>query len=192
MRDWTRIAQIIKPKNTKGCLVVRSTAGLPFLLTEGMDIAFVPPQFDCPRSARVLSISPGKNDDYLVYFSKIETYDIAEKLAGGFCLVRRNCLPDDFESLREEDIVGYSVTDQKRGELGTVLDFVEHPLQSQLIVAGSYGEFIIPFVDEFVLSIDDVKKIITVQVTQGILDLAICTDESMGVNNVTSDEGSMS
>ena len=52
MRAWTDVAVLARTKNLQGGFVAQSAAGLPFLLSEGLEVAFVPPVSDAPRAAR--------------------------------------------------------------------------------------------------------------------------------------------
>ena len=53
MRAWTDVAVLARTKNLQGGFVAQSAAGLPFLLSEGLEAAFVPPVLDAPRRAQV-------------------------------------------------------------------------------------------------------------------------------------------
>ena len=56
MRGWIDVAYLAKPKNLNGGLVARGASGLPALLHEGLEAAFVPPVIDAPRHARVVNL----------------------------------------------------------------------------------------------------------------------------------------
>ena len=73
---------------------MRATAGLPFLLEEGMEVAFVPPVLDVPRRATVSAIEE-QGLDLIVFFEGVEDRSTAEALAGCHCLVRRADLPEE-------------------------------------------------------------------------------------------------
>ena len=62
------VAELSKTKTLTGGLVARCAPGLPFLLEEGMEVAFVPPRHDAPRRARVLSVQDAGRDAFLVTF----------------------------------------------------------------------------------------------------------------------------
>ena len=55
-RRWADVAELIATQGLKGRLVARSVRGLPFLLSEGSAVFFVPPTLDGPRCARVRSV----------------------------------------------------------------------------------------------------------------------------------------
>lgn len=176
MRTWMRVAEIVKAKTLQGGLVLRSVAGLPFLLHEGMGVSFVPPQFDCPRSAIVVSAVPSlKNDNYLVQFDRITNRDVAEKLVGCFCLAKAEDI--DAVSLtrheqHEHSLLGYRVVDETHGDLGEVCEVELNAWQVLLVVEGGKGTISIPSVDEFVLEEDAEARILRTRIPEGLLGLA--------------------
>lgn len=72
MRTWANVAELSKTKTLTGGLVARCAPGLPFLLEEGMEVAFVPPRHDAPRRARVLSVQDAGRDAFLVTFEGVD------------------------------------------------------------------------------------------------------------------------
>ena len=108
MTEWTIVAKLYKAKNKEGGLFVSSTKGLPFLLTSGMEVCFVPPVLRVPRYARVLRIEKvgGKN---LVFFEGVSDQNTAEELMGHYCLVRVDDLPDGWNEQTELDLCTFSV-----------------------------------------------------------------------------------
>ena len=94
MRAWTDVAVLARTKNLQGGFVAQSAAGLPFLLSEGLEVAFVPPVSDAPRRARVTTVSAIDDRTAVVAFDAVEGIDAAEALVGCHCLVRRADLPE--------------------------------------------------------------------------------------------------
>ena len=94
MSAWARIANLGKAKNLKGGLLAYPCEGLPFLLEEGMEVAFVPPVLRVPRTGRITHIQEQAGGAYLVSFDSILSIDQAEQLAGHSVLVRKADLPE--------------------------------------------------------------------------------------------------
>ncbi len=172
MHEWAKLAYLVKPKGLNGGLVVRSIAGLPFLLEEGMEVAFVPPVLDAPRNARVLECRDLTDDVFLVSFSTVSTIDDAQALAGCYCLVRRECLPSNFEELAEPPLAGFEVYDEVHGLVGEIVDFLDNGAQQLLVCEGAYGEVLIPFVDAIVLDIDPEQFRVETRLPAGLIDIA--------------------
>ena len=117
---------------------MRATAGLPFLLEEGMEVAFVPPVLDAPRRATVSAIEE-QGLDLIVFFEGVEDRSTAEALAGCHCLVRRADLPEGALAVGSRGLVGWSVRDEAAGFAGTVSAVIENPGQTLLELAGNDG-----------------------------------------------------
>ncbi len=172
MRAWMDVAVLAKTRNAKGRLVVKSTAGLPFLLEEGDEVAFVPPRTDVVRRAVVQAVHPV--DDRLadVEFEGVDG-DTARALVGCHCLIRRSSI--DESQLREEPAFwnGWHVVDDAAGPIGEVVDVIDNPGQMLLRVKrpDGLGEVLVPVVDEIVRDVDAVSQTISVALPNGLLDL---------------------
>lgn len=193
MHTWANVAKLTETKARSGGLVARCAAGLPFLLSEGIEVAFVPPVLDAPRRGRVTAVRPLGEGEAAVTFDSVGSIDVAEQLVGCCCLVRRDELSaEDRRALEEAelDLAGFQVWDAKAGFIGTVLCVVDNPAQSLLSVSRAAApdapseaaaaadgahhvspEVLIPFVDELVTCIDVEAGRIDVNVPHGLLDL---------------------
>ena len=162
MREWADIAVLAKAKNLQGGFVVRSTASLPFLLEEGMEVAFVPPVLDVPRRAKVRAIEE----------QGVEDRSASEALAGCHCLVRRADLPEDALAAGSHGLIGWTVRDEAAGFSGTVSDVIDNPGQALLEIADDDGgTVLVPLVDEFVLAINEEARFIELNAPSGLFDL---------------------
>ena len=56
MRSWANVATLAKTRNLDGGFVAKAATGLPFLLEEGMEVAFVPPREDVIRRTQVETV----------------------------------------------------------------------------------------------------------------------------------------
>lgn len=195
MGSWTNIAALLSAKTKEGGLSVKPTEGLPFLLTEGLEVTFVPPLLRFPRSAKVARVEHPSSDRYLVYFEGIDTRNDAELLEGHFCLVRTSDLPEGFELADERALVGYIVVDALRGTVGKVIRMEENPAHPLLVVLPEVGsgsvedddgkvlpfesdmtdsanrEVLIPLVDAFIRDVDEEAGILHASLPDGLLDL---------------------
>ena len=172
MRTWADVAVLAKTKNLQGGFVAQSAAGLPFLLSEGLEVAFVPPVVDAPRRARVESISSADEHAAVVTFDAVHDIDTAEALVGCHCLVRRADLPQDLLDASSCTWSGWEVYDRSAGFLGEVAAVRTMPGQDLLEVAAPAGHTVlIPLVDEFVAGIDEDARRIDVDVPSGLLEL---------------------
>ena len=181
MRTWVDVAELTNTKTLNGGLVARSASGLPFLLSEGMEVAFVPPVLDAPRRARVEGVQPAGNDSYVVQFSGISHIDTASLLVGSHCLVRRADVPKDDLRAYAPLWDGWSVRDIRAGHVGKVEGVEDRAVQPLLLVRvpaedgeGDVREgrqVLIPLVEEFLVDVNEEALCITVDVPAGLLDL---------------------
>ena len=171
MRAWIDVAVLAKPKNLDGRLVVRGTAGLPFLLEAGDEVAFVPPQTDLPRQAVVKSVNEIDDRSAEVVFEGVDG-EAAHGLAGCHCLIRRDALG---ESLYEEEPAlweGWTLIDAEAGAVGKVTGLVSNPGQDLLEVERpDGGTVLVPIVDEIVREVDPESCTVSAVLPQGLLDL---------------------
>lgn len=174
MRAWADVAYLATTKNLNGGLVARSAAGLPFLLSEGMRAALVPPRLDAPRDVTVASVQMRAEDEALVFFDEVTDADVAHALVGCHVLVPRDELdPADLEPAGAWPAwEGWEVVDAEAGPVGAVAGITEMPLQSLLVVARPDGsEALIPLVDDLIADVDEDARRIDVALPAGLLDL---------------------
>ena len=104
-----------------------------------------------------------------VAFQGIDTVDAAEALAGSFCLVARDDLPDIGIDEALELLVGFSVEDERYGALGVVREVRVSPAQALLVVEGERGEVLIPYVDEFVTGVSESARVVSTSILESLL-----------------------
>lgn len=170
MHDWANVAELVKPKSLQGGLVARAASGLPFLLSEGLEVAFVPPALDAPRRGIVLEVKSLGDDAYFVTFDSVDSIDSAEALAGCSCLARRADLPVDLDSIVEQTLAGYEVHDETAGFVGIVREVIDNGAQQLIAIDGKAGEVLVPYVDAIVLAIDDGARTVETRMPQGLID----------------------
>ena len=150
---------------------MRSTAGLPFLLERGDEVAFVPPQTDLPRRAIVGDVRMLDDASADVQFDGMEQVDGYEGLVGCHCLIRRDLIGE--EALQEPSSIweGWDVVDGD-GVVGVIVDVIENPAQKLLEVERPNGATVlIPAVDEIVLDVDVESRSVRVDLPKGLLEL---------------------
>ncbi len=175
------MATLARTKTQQGGLVARSAPGLPFLLHEGMEVAFVPPQHAAPRRAYVKSVEDKNNGTYLVYFEGIDSASVAQLLVDCDVLIHREDVPDDTLVWGVRGLAGFTVHDERSGFSGVVDEMLEYPGQMLLLTrrintdanstADNGKSVLIPLVDAFVRSLDEDAHHIEVELPNGLVDL---------------------
>ena len=145
MSAWARVANLGKAKNLKGGLLAYPCESLPFLLEEGMEVAFVPPVLRVPRTGRITHIQEQ--------------------------LVRKADLPEGYDrSLL--DLVGFEVFSRDQGHIGTIVSLEENPAHPLLVVESSTGSTIhIPLVEEFLVDLNEEERRIGFDLPAGLVEL---------------------
>ena len=87
MRSWANVATLAKTRNLDGGFVAKAATGLPFLLEEGMEVAFVPPREDVIRRTQVETVELIDERTAEIHFADVDSIDVAHALVGCCCLV---------------------------------------------------------------------------------------------------------
>lgn len=175
MSAFSRAAYIVSARHRNGSVVCKAADALPFLLREGQTVHFVPPTLRGVRSTRVLSIKDMPSEGWEVAFEGVESIDAAEALAGSYCLVAEDELPDIGVADDVAVLQGFSVHDLVHGELGSVVAVHVNPAQATLEIEGPYGQVLIPFVDEFVSHVDEDARTMQTNIPESLLVLNAST-----------------
>lgn len=172
MSSWVNIAVLLKAKNNEGGLSAKAAEGLPFLLSEGLEVTFVPPVLRVPRTGHVETVTEAGPGRYVVHFDTITDRNTAEELEGHYCLVRRADLPEGFDATQEGSLKGFSVIDAHAGVVGSIMRIEENPAHPLLVVATVSGaEVLVPLVEEFLQGINEEACEVHVALPEGLLEL---------------------
>lgn len=113
----------------------------------------------------------GHGDRLVVKLAGFESRNEVERLRGALLEVPEDWSPAlaDGEYWPHE-LEGMKVVSTEGRELGRVSDVLENPAHETLLVSGGEpGEFMVPFVSEFVLEVDPASRVITVNVIRGMV-----------------------
>ncbi len=108
-----------------------------------------------------------KSNPYIAKLDGILSLEDAQKLLG-----KSIYLPEElFEEEDEDSFVGYTAKDTNFGTIGVVREIIENSAQDLLVVMRDEKEILIPFVEEFVVELNDEHKIIVLNLPDGLLDI---------------------
>ncbi len=171
MNGYARIGRILRAHGTTGELVVDPELDLTEVL--GPDrLAYLTDPRGGPVPVRVGALRPVSKGDRLSFFltlTTVTTRTDAEKLKGRYLFLPEDELPE-YED-EEAALDGYRLIGTDGTEYGTVLDVMENPAHPLLEVAGPNGRFFVPWVDAYVLEIDDDEATITVADLTALMEL---------------------
>jgi len=105
-----------------------------------------------------------------VYFEDISP-EQASALVGRDAYLPQSMFPEVEDDLYyDKAIIGYDVV-VKGDSIGKIVDVVENTSQNLFVVSSESSEHLIPAVDPFISSLDKAKKIIYLELPEGLLDL---------------------
>ena len=107
-----------------------------------------------------------------VLFQDLKTMEAASQLVGTSVYLPLDLLPEkegnDFYS---HEVVGFTVFDEERGELGTVQEIIEYPTQSLIQIVIDGKEVLIPIHDDIIKDVDREGKKIYIIAPNGLIDM---------------------
>ncbi|MDR0415533.1 MAG: hypothetical protein LBH84_09010 [Prevotellaceae bacterium] len=117
-------------------------------------------------------ISP-KNGKFVVVFDDMERESLAQELAGKEILVEKTEKRKLAASPAEgETLLGYTFEDAAFGVVGKLAQRLDYPGNPVLLLATEQGrEVLIPDNPRFVTSVDKKKKIVSVNLPEGLVEL---------------------
>lgn len=102
----------------------------------------------------------------------IDDMDAAQELVGRQVSVRQEALaPLGGSEYYYEEVVGFEALDAQGERIGTVTRVWPRPGGDLLVVAGPAREHLIPAVREFIREIDVVRRTVTIDAPDGLLEL---------------------
>lgn len=74
-------------------------------------------------------------------------------------------------SFRPEHLIGYAVIDHNEKRIGEIIDYIEHPGQSLLLVLIENREVLVPVHEQFILDLSEDEKWIMLEIPDELLHL---------------------
>lgn len=167
--DIATIGQFVKPHGIKGELTLVTNYNRlfedtddPYVVCE-MDGIWVPFFVESFRSRSTSSL--------LVKLEGVNDETAAKKFTNRTVYYPADALPEDDDNESWTRFIGYMLTDEVLGEIGTVADVDESTVNIVFRIDDRGKERLIPMVAEMIRSIDERKRHMTVSLPEGILDL---------------------
>ncbi len=109
----------------------------------------------------------------LIKFEDINTREQATKLANKKIYARNSDLQEREEKspLQYGAYIGYTLHDEQLGELGKIEDIQAFPQQEIAFFQYNNEEKLIPLNDSLIISVDEEKQLIIVNLPEGLLDI---------------------
>ena len=105
---------------------------------------------------------------WIVTFEEITDMSQVEQIKGSTLLINSDFV-DESEDIVDSDIVGYHVIDANTSEnIGKVADVITTMAHDIIVVRDDTYEAMIPYIEQFVIEIDDDNEIIKVDLIDGL------------------------
>lgn len=170
MKDLKVLGTVVRSHGLKGAFKVNVHAtGVPdieegepvFIRLQGGPVPFF-----------VEECSANTSDRMVLKVEDVNTLEQAEKLLGSEILLELERFDDGTPDTSEE-LIGFTVIDAEKGNIGTVSGFMDTPQHPILEVAYEDKTILIPWVEEIVKEVEVEKKVISVEAPDGLIDLYI-------------------
>ena len=77
----------------------------------------------------------------------------------------------DHFRLNDHEIIGYSVEDENKGSIGTVVNVVDLKSNPLIVIDFKEKEILIPLVEELIVHVDQDSKRMKINAPEGLIDL---------------------
>jgi 16S rRNA processing protein RimM len=125
----------------------------------------------------IAAIQVTQKNQAILKLKDITTYEAAEKLLGNDLYLPLSMLPKlDENKFYIHDVIGFTLIDEKAGELGKISDIVDFGPNRLVQVYYKNRELLLPLNDDTIVKLDMEKQELTLRSAEGLIDLFL-TDE---------------
>lgn len=112
-------------------------------------------------------------NQFVIKFEKIDSRDEALQLVGSNLFLPLDLLPPlSGNSFYFHEVMGFEITDSRKGTIGRVINYLDYPQNPILEVENDAKKIIlIPARDEIIKNVDRAQKFIVIEAPDGLIDL---------------------
>ncbi len=159
---------IVGTKGLDGTLKVESDVSLPIVNFARVNIGFSP-KYSKEYTLEKVKINPSRYNYLKIH--EINSVEKAKELIEKGVFIRRDYIENSKLEIFFDDLTGYEVIDSKSNKfIGYSRGKIDNPGNDLILIENESGEFLIPFVDEFIAKIDKKEKKLIVNTISGLLD----------------------
>ena len=130
------------------------------------------PENRCRRPFGIPQHEAFLGEKFFIQVQDVKTIEQAQNLVGKTVYLPLEMLPKlSGKQFYFHEIVGFTVVDTEKGELGPVSEVLEYPTQAILQVMKGKKEILIPILDQVIQKVDRDKKILTITAPEGLIDM---------------------
>lgn len=168
--DFYYLGKILKTHGNKGHLLILLDVESPSTYSK-TDAFFLSINNDLvPFIIQEITLKQNKLAE--VAFEDVESNEEAKQLVGCELYLPTNMLPPiKGKKFHKQEIIGFQVVDENRGNIGIVAAVLEFPKQLLLEVRFEDKEILIPLVDAILINVDRKKEVVNIRAPEGLIDL---------------------
>lgn len=123
----------------------------------------------------ISSTQLSNNDSLILKIEDINDVEQAKAMVGKEVFLPLEFLPPlSGNKFYFHEVIGFTVNDKTKGEIGTIQQVLDYPQQAILeIIDNSQNEILIPITDEIVLDVNRQEKTIQINAPEGLIELYI-------------------
>lgn len=168
--SFIKVAKLGSPHGLKGYIRLIPIIDPPELLNE-LNYLFLEKDNQYVE-LEIEVIKPYKKNSWLFKAKSWHSIDDVQDLVNNFLACRKEDLPElDENRYYIVDVIGCNVVDLNDKYLGKVLDVLQYSSNDIYIIGEDENNFLLPAVKEFIKSIDTNKKLIKVNLPEGIEEI---------------------
>lgn len=170
LNDYFYLGKIIKPVGGKGHLAVLLDVDDPGKYKKLESVFVAIDQNRIPYSVASIELKPGSRA--ILKLEDVDSAQDALPFSGHELYLPMTLLPKlKGKSFYHHEVRGFTVIDKIHGDIGTVISVLDLPQQSLLQVRHGKKEILIPMVEDVIRKVDRKNKVITVQATEGLIEI---------------------
>lgn len=159
--EFIRIGSVVRPHGLSGEVVVSVDVDIDIDQANNLnsfEIFYVKNErgdFIPMRVERSQVVFKNNQFSFFVKFVQVSTRETSEALKGRDVFL----LSDDLEIGGEkESYIDYELTSEEGESYGLVTDVIDNPAHPILEISGEKGRILVPFVETYIISVDDEEK----------------------------------
>lgn len=172
--QYQRIGHIARSHGVQGEVLIISEVNAPQLF-DGIDLAHIQNARGDLIPARIESVRVQQKNNRLSFFVKFEHVsdrNRAEEIKSLPVYVMQEKVRSMVEEEDAVDCTSYEVVDEQQNNIGKVAGVIENPAHLILeVISRDQKQLLIPFVDEYVVSVDEDGRIIECHNLDQLADL---------------------
>lgn len=111
-------------------------------------------------------------DKMFVQLQDVKKMDVAITFVGKAVFLPNELMPElDDDEFYYDEIKGFKLVDEAKGEIGEISDVLEYPTQAVIQVMKDGKEILIPIHDDIIKKVDKKAKVLTVKAPEGLIDM---------------------